>query len=436
MPDPKTIHAQICDDHQKAAESYFEVRTTGYVAFQNLVESDEEARKTLIDTGALAVDKTGNIEAGWYKCGEGYEGQTVQGAGNSAVWTGGVQPQYFEVRTTGYVAFQNLVESDEEARKTLIDTGALAVDKTGNIEAGWYKCGEGYEGQTVQGAGNSAVWTGGGATAAIGAIGVPAAAWTAVAAFGTASTGAAIGALSVLSGAAATSATAAWFGGGAVAAGGLGVAAAPFVLSGIGIVAGVGILGVAALVSHTRNSRKEQDMVGANKVMKEAMKRMNANGSVLKELSDSANQVSKRLVRATGVLLVNKGREAVESIGDALFEAGQLYPKLQQPLPYSRLYVGKPSPVESVTSITTTSTSVTIHWKDPDEGNSEIDHYRILYSEGNWGGDKSLGTLAYEPTFTHSELKPGTKYTYKIIPVNKIGQGDVVKSFDARTQSV
>ena len=89
MPDPKTIHAQICDDHQKAAESYFEVRTTAYAAFQNLVESDEEARKTLIDTGALAVDKTGNIEVGWYKGGEGYEDQTVQGAGNSEVWAGG-----------------------------------------------------------------------------------------------------------------------------------------------------------------------------------------------------------------------------------------------------------------------------------------------------------------------------------------------------------
>ncbi len=361
MPDPKSIHAQICDDHQKAAESYFEARTTAYVAFQNLVESDQEARETLIDTGALAVDKTGNIEAGWYKGGEGYEDQTVRDAGNATVWAGG------------------------------------------------------------------------GATAAIGAIGVPAAAWTAVAAFGTASTGAAIGGLS---GAAATSATAAWFGGGAVAAGGLGVVAAPFVLSGIGIVAGVGILGVAALVSNTRNSRKERDMMDANKVMKKAMNRMNANGSTLKELSDSANQASNKLIRATGVLLANRDQGAVESIGDALFEAGQLYPKLQEPLPYSRLYVGKPSPVESVTSITTTSTSVTIHWKDPDEGNSEIDHYRILYSEGNWGGDKSLGTLAYEPTFTHSKLEPGTKYTYKIIPVNKIGQGDVVKSFDARTQSV
>ena len=360
MPDPKTIHAQICDDHQKAAESYFEVRMTAYAAFQNLVEADEEARKTLIDTGALAVDKTGNIEAGWYKGGEGYEDQTVQGVGNSEVWAGG------------------------------------------------------------------------GATAAIGAIGVPAAAWTAVAAFGTASTGAAIGGLS---GAAATSATAAWFGGGAVSAGGLGVVAAPFVLSGIGIVAGVGILGVAALVSHTRNSRKEQDMVDANKVMKEAMKRMNANGSVLKELSDSANQTSNKLIRATGVLLVNKDHEAVESIGEALFQASQLYPKLQEPLPYSRLYVGKPSSVESVTSITTTSTSVTMHWKDPDEGSSEIDCYRILYSEGYWGGDRNLGRPAYDPTFTHDALKPDTKYTYKIIPLNRIGQGDVKRTFDARTQS-
>ena len=76
-----------------------------------------------------------------------------------------------------------------------------------------------------------------------------------------------------------------------------------------------------------------------------------------------------------------------------------------------------------------------MHWKDPDEGSSEIDCYRILYSEGYWGGDRNLGRPAYDPTFTHDGLKPDTKYTYKIIPLNRIGQGDVKRTFDARTQS-
>ena len=359
MPDEKTTHTQLCDTHQKAAERYVQDRTTAYVVFQHLVEADEEARKALIESGALVVDESGKIKVGWYKSDDCFEDQRVEG-----------------------------------------------VDNTG-------------------------VWVRGGATAIIGAIGLPAGAWTVVGAFGAASTGAAI---SGLSGAAATGATAAWFGGGAVATGGLGLAVAPFVLSGIGIAAGVGVLGVAALVSHKRNSQKELGMRDANSTMVEAMDRMEVNRSRLNELADCAKQASNRLIRATGVLLVNRNREAVDLVGEALNEAGQLYSKLEEPLPHPRLYIGRPSPLESMISITTTRDSVTMRWEDPDEGSSEVDHYRILYSEG-WGGERSLAT-AYETEFTHTGLKPSTRYTYRLIPVNKIGEGGVQRPFEARTQSV
>ena len=340
--------------------------------------------------------------------------------------------KYVVYRTTAYAAFQNLTEAYKEAQEALIKSGAIEIDEDGNVIPGWYKSGAGYEDHRVETAGNSGVMAGGGAAAIAGAMGAPAAAWMAVGTFGMASTGAAIGGLS---GAAATSATAAWFGGGAVAAGGLGIAAAPFVLSGIGIVAGVSILGVAALVSRNRSSNQnEKNMRDANKTMKEAMRRMEVNASKLKTLADQANPISIKLIRATGVLLTNKDQEAASYVDQALTEAGQLFPKLQEPLPHIRLHIGRPSHIAQLSSITATRNSVTICWEDPDDGNSEITGYTIFYSTGFIGEEKFFMNTE-KPEFTHTELKPGTKYEYRIIPINMMGEADVQRTFEARTQS-
>ena len=339
--------------------------------------------------------------------------------------------EYMVNRTTAYIAFQDLAEAYKEAQKALIESGAIEIDEGGNVKPGWYKSGASYEDRKVEAADNSGVKAGGGAAAIAAAVGVPAAAWMAVGAFGTASTGAAIGGLS---GAAATSATAAWFGGGAVAAGGLGVAAAPFVLSGIGIVAGVSILGVAALVSRNRNNQNEKDMRDANKTMKEAMRRMECNASKLKTLADQANPISIKLIRATGVLITNKDQEAANCVDQALTEAGQIFPKLQEPLPHIRLHIGRPTPIESLDFVAADMNSVTICWEDPDDGNSEITGYTIFYSTGFIGEEKFFMNTE-KPEFTHTELKPGTKYEYRIIPINMMGEADVQRTFEARTQS-
>ena len=338
--------------------------------------------------------------------------------------------QYVVNRTTAYAAFQSLTEAYKEAQKALIESGAIEVDKDGNVRPGWYKSGAGYEDQRVKAAGNSGVAAGGGVAAVAGAMGAPAAAWMAVGSFGIASTGAAI---SGLSGAAATSATAAWFGGGAVAAGGLGVAAAPFVLSGIGIVAGVSILGVAALVSRNRNSQTENNMRDANKTIKEAIRRMECNASRLKTLEDTAKPIAVRLTRATGVLLANKDQNAAKSVDLALEEAGGLFPSLQEPLPYIRLHIGRPSHIGQLSSITATRNTIAISWKDPDDGNSEITGYKVFYKTGFLGDEKFLvDTEKLE--FTHTGLEPGTKYEYKVIPYNKMGESDVERTFEAWTQ--
>ena len=232
--------------------------------------------------------------------------------------------KYVVNRTVAYSAFQNLTEAYGEAQEALIKSGAIEIDEDGNVIPGWYKSGAGYEDHRVETADNSGVTAGGGAAAIAGAMGAPAAAWMAVGTFGMASTGAAIGGLS---GAAATSATAAWFGGGAVAAGGLGIAAAPFVLSGIGIVAGVSILGVAALVSRNRSSNQnEKNMRDANKTMKEAMRRINA--SKLKTLADQANPISIKSEPEYSF------QEAASYIDQALTEAWSAIPKASSVAPH------------------------------------------------------------------------------------------------------
>ena len=339
--------------------------------------------------------------------------------------------RYVVDRTTAYAAFQNLTEACNEAKKTIIESGALEVDQDGKVKAGWYKSDAGYKSQRVEANSNAGVMAAGGSGSIAGAIGLPVATWTLVGTFGTASTGAAIGGLS---GAAASSATAAWFGGGAVAASGLGMAAAPFVLSGIGIVVGFSILGVAALIGSRRNDRNEKEMRDANATMQEAERRMTVNTSTLKNLEGVAKQVSNQLIRATGVLEANKSDEAVTYLDQALPEADQLFVELQKELPHTHLYVGRPSPTKSVHT-TATRNSISMSWKDPDDGNSEIKYYKVLYNPGFWGEGKSLKTTQ-KPEFTHTGLEPGKTYRYKIIPENMMGGADDQRyfPFEGKTQ--
>ena len=341
--------------------------------------------------------------------------------------------QYVVDRAFAQAAFRNLADAYQGAKQALIDSGALQVDRQGNITAGWYQDSQSYRDQQVAGKSNAGIAAGGGAIGIAGAIGAPAAAWTLVGAFGTASTGAAIGGLS---GAAATSATAAWFGGGAVAAGGWGVAAAPFMLTGIGAVAGVTILGAASLIALSRHRQNDSQRKDANETMKEAQKRMTTNATRMKELGSQSRQASIRLIKATGILEENKTPPAVEQNDAALLATEQLFAELQKPLPYTRLYLGRPSPIPSLESITSTKNAITLKWQDPDAGESEIAGYRIRYKQGFWGEEKLLTTFhtkVKDQTLTHKDLTPGKTYHYKIIPFNEMGETQNNKEFKAET---
>ena len=131
-------------------------------------------------------------------------------------------------------------------------------------------------------------------------------------------------------------------------------------------------------------------------------------------------------------------RTRYEKICDSHQKAVEKYFRLgiqaeREPLPHSRLCIGKPIPIESVTSITTTRNSVTLRWKDPDRGESEIERYIIRRYQGFFGDDRAVGRIS-ETHFTNCGLEPDTKYIYRIIPSNMIGDADADVSFDARTQ--
>jgi hypothetical protein len=140
---------------------------------------------------------------------------------------------------------------------------------------------------------NIAVGTGTGVLATAGA-------WGAVSAFGTATTGAAIGGLH---GVAAHSAALAWFGGGAAAAGGGGMAVGAAVLSGF---AAVALLGVTGGLSHWK-ANKEIAKIRAN-ITEIGSERSKIEGDIY----------SLRLSTRTAVRLTDETRSRVEAAEEGL----------------------------------------------------------------------------------------------------------------------
>ena len=103
-------------------------------------------------------------------------------------------------------------------------------------------------------------------------------------------------------------------------------------------------------------------------------------------------------------------------------------------MPYKRFYIGKPSPIRSLTEMRTTKETVFFKWQDSDGGESDIHSYRIISVEGFWGEHHSLGTVEV-PEFTHIGRAAGKTYSYKIVPINAVAEGDSPETFEARTQS-
>ncbi len=342
---------------------------------------------------------------------------------------------YIEALASARTTFQYMSEAYEEAVQAIITSGAVRVGKNGNITVGWYAFNvngqdpERFKPGSAKGVG---IADGAGAAGIAAAIGAPVAAWTLVGAFGTASTGAAIGGLS---GAAATSATAAWFGGGSLAVGGFGMAAAPFALTGIGTVAGLGILGAAIAVRHIRNRRHREEYEEQIRIMDEAEKRMKANQEWLSKHQDTAHRITKRLIKTATILEYlsgqNKSNQSASDVGRVLLQAQDLFREMRcNPIPHDRSYLKKPS---KVTDFKTQSTknSISLEWKYPDNGESEITHYRVEWWDGRIRDNTSLCTV--DPKATIRKLEPGSDYSVTTIAVNVIGESDESDSFKVRT---
>ncbi len=344
MPDLKAAHSQLCNEHRKSGETYAEIRAVALSAFQDLLNVDDRARRSLSDSGLDTMEPRGSLAVDWY--------------------------------------------SDELS----------------------------YKEHRVNDAVRSGAWVGVGVAALAGAIGIQLGVWTALGGFGTE-----------------TADAARWFGVGSISVGRLELALAPLVLSFFCLVAGVSLLVAASLIARRRKSRVERDMGDANSTVKEAMERMEVNGARLRELGNSAKDVADEVSRATGAFQANRNQFTVDRVYEVLNEAGRLYARVQEPQPYSHLYIGRPSPVDSLTSIEATMSSVTIQWEDPDLGSTSIEGYRIRYGGGFLRGEKDLKTVE-EAEFTHTGLKRGKTYTYRVIPTNKIGEATVSRTFQARTQ--
>ena len=232
--------------------------------------------------------------------------------------------------------FEEMNGTWDQAKATLIKLKAINVSNSGTLQWGWFSGAKLPEDQASEGAQSYGERIGGSAVSIGATIGAPVAAWSMVGALGTASTGAAIGGLS---GAAATSATAAWFGGGAVAAGGLGMAAAPFVLSGIGLAVG---LPLHVLIGSKVAGRSERKVIGKITEQTEGMATREAHfgrhQATLECIRGETTHITHELISRTAIL--NTVRElcdqddpklqtAVEELLESMDRAQKLCVKIE-----------------------------------------------------------------------------------------------------------
>ena len=319
------------------------------------------------------------------------------------------------IRAVTVSAFEDILNVDDRARRVLADTGMDSPAPRDIVEVDWFSDEMTPKDQRIGEGKISGWWASAGVAALVGAVLALLGAF-AVTGFGSVPEGALE-----------------WFGAASVSLGTFDLALGPLYLSCICLAVGAGLFVVAALLRRGMRRRVARATDDANSTMREAMNRMEVNGTRLREFAHSAKERSEELSRATGALQANMNQVTVDRVYRALSEAGRLYSSLRSPIPHAHLYIGRPSPVASLSTIETTPTSVTIAWDDPDLGSSSIDGYRVRQSGGLFRGARDLSTVE-EPEFAHTGLKTGKTFTYTIIPFNTIGEATSSMKFKARTQ--
>ncbi len=319
------------------------------------------------------------------------------------------------IRAVTLSAFEDILNVDDRARRVLSDTGMESPPPRDPVEVDWFSDEMSHKDQRVSEAKISGWWVSAGVATLVGAV-LALLGGFAVTGFG----GVPEGALK-------------WVGAVSVSLGAFDLALAPLYLSILCLAVGAILFAIAALLRRRLSRRTARAMDDANSTMREAINRMEVNGTRLRELANSAKERSEEISRATGAIQANMNEVTVERIYRALHDAAKLYSTLREPIPHARLYIGRPSPLASLSSIETTPTSVAIAWNDPDLGASSIEGYRVRQAGGLFRRKRDLSTVE-ETQFAHTELKTGKTYTYRIIPFNSIGEATSNRKFQARTQ--
>lgn len=326
------------------------------------------------------------------------------------------------------------------ASREIINSRALELTKDGNLKAGWYTTG-GHGGTDSEDTNFSSAGVGVGLSMGA-AIGTPAAAWMMVGTFGAASTGTAI---SSLSGAASTTATLAWFGGGSVASGGLGMAAAPFVLSGIGGFASLPVYFVMGARAAGKKEEKYSERVSVfEKVISRAEDLMEQDRQRLEGLDRRVDEVTLQLIQDTTLFKFFSSRRDDSNVPTkktirllnvlwlTIQKATEVIWEAKPPENPPKLYLGIPNPPEKVEAKPIDSATIEVSWVDGNETDEEVIEYEIWARQGRFGSFAKIASVPIT-VFRHNGLEPDALYQYQVAAVNSIGASDRSKTVSART---
>lgn len=208
--------------------------------------------------------------------------------------------------------FEEMSEAWEDAKATVIRTGALTVDPDGALSYGWFQPVARPSHQPPGPGVNVSASAAGSIPGLAGLVGAPVATWTLVGILGTAGTGATI---SGLSGAAFTAATAAWLGRlGIAGAAGLGMRAAPLALGGVGLAVGLPIqIVVGANVAGRRERKVIAQIDSAISALRSRDSTMNGFRPEFEDLGSRARSMCLSLVRGTTNLQTSVDLQGTDS---------------------------------------------------------------------------------------------------------------------------
>ena len=158
-----------------------------------------------------------------------------------------------------------------------------------------------------------------------------------------------------------------------------------------------------------------------------AEERMKANCKWISTHQDEAARITRRLIKTTAILEYLHGQNnsgpssksgkpchdnsnscnCVPNVDEALSEAEKLAQKVSQGLPYERLYLPRPGTVTSIKSTHAERNILHIVWEDPDNGESEINGYRVEYNKDGFLRDgESKKKFTDKPEITLEEAEP------------------------------